>query len=147
MTEAKSRDAELIEQLVCIWESSVRATHLFLSDDEIDTIKQYVPQALGGVPVLIVAENEDGDPIGFMGIADDVLEMLFISDECRGKGIGRRLLEYGMENYSVRRLAVNEQNPLAKGFYEHMGFEVYERTELDDQGNPYPLLRMARNSR
>lgn len=147
LTEAKSRDAELIEQLVCIWESSVRATHLFLSDDEIDTIKQYVPQALGGVPVLIVAENEDGDPIGFMGIADDVLEMLFISDECRGKGIGRRLLEYGMENYSVRRLAVNEQNPLAKGFYEHMGFEVYERTELDDQGNPYPLLRMARNSR
>lgn len=114
LTEAKDRDAALIERLVRVWESSVRATHLFLSDDEIDAIKQYVPQALGSVPVLIVAENEDGDPVGFMGIADDVLEMLFISDECRGKGTGRRLLEYGMEGYSVRRLAVNEQTPSQK---------------------------------
>lgn len=39
-------------------------------------------------------------------------------------------------------LAVNEQNPLAKGFYQHMGFEVYKRTKCDEQGNPYPLLYM-----
>ena len=38
--------------------------------------------------------------------------------------------------------AVNEQNPLAKGFYEYMGFKVYKRTECDEQGNPYPLLYM-----
>ena len=29
-----------------------------------------------------------------------------------------------------------------KGFYEHMEFRVYKRTELDEQGNPYPLLYM-----
>ena len=51
-----------------------------------------------------------------------------------------------IEKYSVNDLAVNEQNPLAKGFYEHMGFEVYKRTELDEQGNPYPLLYMKRDS-
>lgn len=37
---------------------------------------------------------------------------------------------------------VNEQNPQARGFYEHMGFEVYKRTDHDEQGNPWPLLYM-----
>ena len=55
-----------------------------------------------------------------MGIADKKLEMLFISNESRGQGMGKKLLEYGVENYSINKLAVNEQNHLAKGFYEHM---------------------------
>lgn len=40
----------------------------------------------------------------------------------------------------MHSLTVNEQNPQAKGFYEHMGFRVYKRTDLDEQGNPCPLL-------
>lgn len=36
------------------------------------------------------------------------------------------------------------KNPQTKGFYEHMGFEVYKRTELDEQENPYLLLYMKR---
>ena len=143
--EVKNRSSFLIEQLLKVWESSVKATHLFLSTEEINNIKQYVPQALNDVPVLIVAENEDGNPVGFMGIADKKIEMLFISKESRGQRIGKHLLQYGIENYSIIELAVNEQNPLAKGFYEHMGFEIYKRTELDEEGNPYPLLYMKRN--
>lgn len=27
-------------------------------------------------------------------------------------------------------------------FYEHMEFKVYERSEKDEQGNPYPILFM-----
>lgn len=57
-------------------------------------------------------------------------------------GLGRRLLTYGIEELGIRELCVNEQNPLAKGFYEHMGFECFKRAELDEQGNPYPLLYM-----
>ena len=110
-----------------------------------NNVKQYVPQALNGVPVLIVAENEHGNPVGFMGVAERILEMLFVSNESRGHGIGKQLLQYGIEDYSINELAVNEQNPATKGFYEHMGFEVYKRTELDEQGNPYPLLYMKRN--
>lgn len=140
--EVRDRPLSLTEQLLKVWESSVRATHLFLSEDEIENIKKYVPQALKEIPCLTVAENEEQIPVGFMGIAGQHLEMLFISNEERGKGLGRELLEYGMEKYSVNDLAVNEQNPLAKGFYEHMGFEVYKRTECDEQGNPYPLLYM-----
>ena len=47
-----------------------------------------------------------------------------------------------IENYKINDLAVNEDNPQTKGFYEHMGFKVYQRNELDDQGNPYPVLYM-----
>lgn len=77
-----------------------------------------------------------------MGIENNKLEMLFIAPEYRGKGIGKKMLLYGIQNYGVNDLAVNEDNPLAKGFYEHMGFKVYERHELDDQGKPYPVLYM-----
>lgn len=68
--------------------------------------------------------------------------MLFIDATARGKGYGSKLLNYGIENLNVDELAVNEQNPQAVGFYEHMGFKTVERSELDDQGNPYPILRM-----
>ena len=86
----------LFENLLDVWENSVKATHLFLSDDEINNIRQYVPQALKGVPVLVIEENENGNLVGFMGIADKMLEMLFILNECRGQGIGKQLLQYGI---------------------------------------------------
>ncbi len=140
--EVKDRTAFLIEQLLNVWESSVKATHLFLSEDEIEDIKKYVPQALKEIPCLIIIENKNEIPVGFMGIVEQHLEMLFISHEERGKGLGKKLLKYGIEKHSVNDLAVNEQNPLAKGFYEHIGFKVYKRTECDEQGNPYPLLYM-----
>ena len=145
ITEVKDRTASLTEQLLKVWESSVKATYLFLSEDEIENIKKYVPQSLKEVPYLIIIENKNQIPVGFMGITEQHLEMLFISNEERGKGLGKKLLQYGIEKYSINDLAVNEQNPLAKGFYEHMGFEVYKRTERDEQGNPYPLLYMKRD--
>ncbi|WP_368791027.1 GNAT family N-acetyltransferase [Companilactobacillus farciminis] len=127
--EVEDRPQALIEQLLIVWESSVKATHLFLSENEIESIKKYVPQALKEIPHLIIVENKYQVPVGFMGIENQHLEMLFVSNEERGKGLGKKLLNYGIEQYSVNDLAVNEQNPLAKGFYEHMGFEVYKRTD------------------
>lgn len=140
--EIKNRTALLIEQLLEVWEDSVKATHLFLSNGEIKSIKEYVPQALKGISHLIVIENQDHIPIAFMGVEDKKLEMLFIKNSQRGKGLGRQLLNYGIENYGVEELVVNEQNPNARGFYEYMGFITYKRSELDEQGNPYPILYM-----
>ena len=77
----------LIEQLLKVWESSVKATHLFLSVSEIEDIKKYVPQALNEIPKLIIVENENQAPVGFMGIVEQHLEMLFIPHKARSKGI------------------------------------------------------------
>ena len=140
--EVKDRSQPLLNVLLEIWEQSVRATHLFLLDAEVNGIKAYVPQALKSVEHLIVAETEQ--PIGFMGVQNGRLEMLFLAPEKRGKGFGKQMLQYGIETYGITELTVNEQNPLAVGFYEHMGFETYKRTELDKEGDPYPLLYMKR---
>ncbi len=140
--EVREKTPLLTEQLTEVWEKSVKATHLFLSEDEVEKIKKYVPQALNGIAHLIIAEAPDRRPVAFMGIEGKNLEMLFIAPEERGKGLGKKLIRYGIENYSVNELSVNEQNPLARGFYEHMGFCVYKRTDHDGQGNPYPLLYM-----
>ena len=142
IVQVEERHPVLIHALLDIWERSVRATHLFLSDGEIENIKEYVPRALTGVEALTVAENESGRPVAFMGTENGTLEMLFIAPEERGEGLGKRLLRYGIAHFGVNELAVNEQNPQAKGFYEHMGFRAYKRTERDEQGSPYPLLYM-----
>ena len=59
-------------------------------------------------------------------------------------GIGRRLLEYGAEHYGIREVTVNEQNPQAVGFYEHLGFSVWKLTERDEEVGEYPLLYMRK---
>lgn len=140
------RSAALIDTFLPVWERSVRATHTFLSDAEIATIKTYVPEAFKGVQHLVLAYDDNDTPLGFMGINEHNLEMLFLDPAYRGQGLGRTLLQYGIDNYGVDTLAVNEQNPGARGFYEHMGFVVFKRTERDEQGGPYPLLYLRREA-
>ena len=135
ITEVRERTPELLRQLMAVWESSVRATHLFLTENEIRRIRDYVPQALSNVPHLVIAE-ENGSPAAFMGVENGSLEMLFAAAEYRGRGYGKALLQYGMERYGVNSLTVNEQNPQAIGFYEHMGFETYKKTDHDEEGDP-----------
>ena len=78
-----------------------------------------------------------------MGITDRKIEMLFLAPQERGKRAGEeRLIQYGVDHYSVDEVAVNEQNPQALGFYQHMGFQIDRRSDFDEQGNPYPLLHL-----
>ena len=143
--EVQNRTPQLLTALTAVWEASVRATHHFLSEEEILQIKEYVPQALNGVAHLIIIENAAGAPVAFMGTEGERLEMLFLSPEARGRGLGKQLIEYGIQHYGIREVTVNEQNPQAIGFYEHMGFETYKRTDLDEEGRPYPLLYMKKH--
>ena len=115
--------------------------HASVTEENILRIKEYVPQAMAAVAVLVVAED-DGEPVAFMGVHDGVLEMLFIDPAHRGKGLGKRLLSVGVRDHDARELSVNEHNPQAVGFYEHLGYEVFKRTECDEQGDPFPLLYM-----
>ena len=129
LQDLEHRDAALVSDLVAVWERSVRATHTFLTDDESNRLKQYVPQAIAEVPELVVV-YPDGDsseqtPLAFMGVADGRLEMLFVDPDHREHGVGKQLL-----------------NPQAIEFYQHMGFVTYRRTEQDEEGGPYPLLYM-----
>ena len=77
-----------------------------------------------------------------MGVEEKRIEMLFVLSGQRGNGLGKSLIRYGIENFGADEVTVNEQNTSAVGFYEHMGFKTYKRSDTDEQGNAYPLLYM-----
>ena len=85
-----------------------------------------------------------GGPVGFIGAGAGKIEMLFIHPAYRGQGLGRQLLEACASDHPLHSVDVNEQNPEALGFYEHMGFRVASRSPLDDAGRPWPILHLVR---
>ena len=135
------RTPELVAALTDVWERSVRATHDFLSEEDVAELRPEVGPAIEGVAALAVA-YADGAPCGFAGVQDGKLEMLFVAPEARGRGAGRALLAHAVECEGATTLDVNEQNPQALGFYEHAGFRVEGRSPLDAAGRPFPLLHM-----
>lgn len=133
---------EDFSRVVDVWEASVRATHHFLTEADIQFFKPLVQHGLPHVEHLLAMRDHDGQVVGFIGVVGHKVEMLFIDPVWRGQGIGRRLLTHALEVLGATLLDVNEQNPQALGFYERMGFEVFARTELDGSGKPFPLLLM-----
>ncbi|AFS77825.1 acetyltransferase, GNAT family [Gottschalkia acidurici 9a] len=136
------RNSTDIEKLLYIWENSVKATHLFLTQDDIKMLIPHVELGIEGIDKLIVAKDKLGEPLGFIGVENKKIEMLFISSEHFGKGIGKLLINYVINTLEANLVDVNEQNPQALEFYKHLGFEVYDRSETDEQGNPFPILHM-----
>jgi putative acetyltransferase len=139
------RYTQTIEHLTDIWEASVRATHDFLNEGDIQEIKPMVELGLTSIDSLIIAQDETEKPVGFMGVASSKIEMLFIHPDARGKGIGKMLINLAIQELGATYVDVNEQNPQAIGFYEKLGFETFERSPLDDQGRPFPILHMRLN--
>ena len=131
-----------IDEILDTWESSVRATHDFLSEEDIISIKPHVVEGAKYVSKLLCVRDKQGTIKAFMGIHDSKIEMLFVSNDSRGNGIGKKLVEYAIEVLDINYVDVNEQNPQAVGFYKYMRFQVFKRSEFDDQGNPFPILHM-----
>lgn len=123
-------------------EASVRATHHFLSEEDILYFKSLILNGHLKAVHLTCVKDEAGRILGFMGVHEDSLEMLFLHPDARGKGIGKHLILHGINDLKVKKVDVNEQNPQAVGFYKQLGFEVVSRSELDGLGKPYPILHM-----
>jgi putative acetyltransferase len=134
-------------RVVAVWEASVRATHHFLTEADIQYLKSLVADDLAQVETLLGVRDGDGQVIGFIGVEGDEVAALFIHPAWRGQGIGRRLFTYAVETLGATRVDVNEQNDQAVGFYRRMGFEVAGRSALDGLGQPFPLLHMRLSSR
>ncbi|MCA9007486.1 MAG: acetyltransferase [Planctomycetaceae bacterium] len=125
-----------------VWEAAVRATHDFLDEEAIQSLKPLVQDAcLNSMPVYCVRDPSQS-VIGFIGVETPKIEALFIDPDWRGNGIGRQLVEYAVHQLGAELVDVNEQNPQALGFYQHLGFEVAHRSDVDGFGNPYPLLHL-----
>lgn len=129
------------DEILETWEQSVRATHHFVTPEDLEEIKELVHTIdFNQLQVFCLIQN--GKLAGFIGVAAHKIEMLFLHPHHIGKGYGKKLLQYAIQQLAADKVDVNEQNLHAVNFYRYAGFEVYERTEKDDQGKSYPLLRM-----
>jgi putative acetyltransferase len=128
-------------QIIELWELSVRATHSFLLAKDFSYYKNNIKKYFDNVNLYAV-KNDFGGILGFMGISKDSIEMLFVHPKEMGKGIGKILINYAVNELKIKKVAVNEQNENTIGFYKKMGFYVINRSSLDSEGLPYPMLYM-----
>lgn len=130
------------ETLVGIWLRSVRATHTFLTEDDIQALLPVVRETALPALELWVLCDDGGEPAGFMGLDGSNVEALFIDPAFARRGGGRMLLDHARRLKGALRVDVNEQNPEALKFYLAEGFEVVGRSDVDSGGRPFPLLHM-----
>lgn len=138
------RNETLIDKLTIIWQKSVEATHLFLSPQDIKDILPQVVIGLKQIPILLVSFTDDDAPIGFAGIADDKLEMLFLSPDYFQQGIGYKMISTAIQDYQIKYVDVNEQNLKALKFYLRQGFTIFKRSPVDSDNRPFPILHLKK---
>ncbi|HEY0897322.1 MAG TPA: GNAT family N-acetyltransferase [Sphingobacteriaceae bacterium] len=129
------------DEIVKVWEASVRATHDFLSEADILAYRSMFPACLFSVDLYGLRDR--GRITGFLGVAGHKVEMLFIHPDYRRKGLGKMLMAFATEELNVNRVDVNEENTAAAEFYFHLGFEVTGRSVVDGLSKPHPLLHLA----
>jgi putative acetyltransferase len=134
--------------LAAIWERSIRATHTFLTEEDIAFYRPLTSQILAGDALeLWVLTDESDTPIGFLGLAGAAIEALFLEPAYRRRGGGRKLVAHAQ---ALRDLSltvdVNEENIEARRFYEALGFDVAGRSAVDPMGRPHPLLHLRRSA-
>jgi len=131
------------DRLFDVWESSVRATHDFLMEHDLQELLPLVREALTLVDPVYCTRDEHGCVVAFMFVHGGKIEMLFVAPSHRGQGAGRALVEHALNALRATAVDVNEQNPQAIGFYRRMGFEVSDPSGTDLQDNDFPILQMT----
>ena len=127
--------------LVEIWERSVKATHAFLSNEDLNKIKKaLIPYYFPNVNLYALTDSER--LTGFIGLSSNLIEMLFIDDICRDKDYGSALINFALKQ-GATKVDVNEQNASALHFYQARGFRIIGRDETDGAGRPYPILHLS----
>jgi putative acetyltransferase len=132
---------ELRNEIIAVWEASVRATHDFLQKEDIAFYKTIV-ESIDFTTLKLHVLRVDEKPAGFIAVAGSKIEMLFLAPVQRGRGHGKNLLDFAVRHLRARSVDVNEQNTRARRFYEANGFRTISRSETDDAGKPYPILNM-----
>ena len=139
--EIKPYQEEYRIQMISVWERSVKATHHFVTPEEVDRLKELVKQIdFNSYSVYcLISEN---NVLGFLGVEDQVIETMFLDPDYMRQKLGTKLMNFALEELKANKVNVNEQNTEAIKFYSKFGFVTYERTETDAEGNNYPILKM-----
>lgn len=128
-------------EILKVWECSVRATHDFLNEADIQAYKTLLDNNCLD-QLQLYGIHQESHILGFIGINDIQIRLLFVLPEARGMGIGISLINFVYQHYGIKEVDVNEQNTQAYDFYKYLGFIVTERSDTDAIGKPFPILSM-----
>ena len=128
-----------INKVAEIWLNTNIKAHDFIPAQYWKSNFELVKELLLQATVYVYEDNQEIQ--GFIGLNDEYIEGIFVSDEMQSCGIGKLLLDY-IKNKKVRlRLNVYQKNARAISFYQREGFDIQCEGFDDDTGEKeYTML-------
>ena len=111
-----------INRVADIWLKTNLKAHFFIPEQywisNYEFVKEMLPQA------EVYVYEDDKMIQGFIGINDEYIEGIFVSDEMQSRGIGKMLLDYIKDKKDRLQLKVYQKNVRAMSFYQREGFTI-----------------------
>lgn len=118
-----------INRVADIWLKTNLKAHYFIPEqywtNNYEVVKEMLPQA------DVYVYEDDKIIQGFVGINDEYIEGIFVSDEMQSRGIGKMLLDYIKDKKDKLQLKVYQKNVRAMSFYQREGFTI-QSEEMDE---------------
>lgn len=118
-----------INRVADIWLKTNLKAHYFIPEqywtNNYEVVKEMLPQ------VDVYVYEDDKIIQGFIGINDEYIEGIFVSDEMQSRGIGKILLDYIKDKKDRLQLKVYQKNVRAMSFYQREGFTI-QSEEMDE---------------
>lgn len=118
-----------INRVADIWLKTNLKAHFFIPEQywisNYEFVKEMLPQA------EVYVYEDDKMIQGFIGINDEYIEGIFVSDEMQSCGIGKMLLDYIKDKKDKLQLKVYQKNVRAMSFYQREGFTI-QSEEMDE---------------
>ena len=111
-----------INRVADIWLKTNLKAHFFIPEQywisNYEFVKEMLPQA------EVYVYEDDKMIQGFIGVSDEYIEGIFVSDEMQSCGIGKMLLDYIKDKKDRLQLKVYQKNVRAMSFYQREGFTI-----------------------
>lgn len=121
-----------IDKIMEIWLNSNIEAHNFIDKSYWEKNFEMVKNALPQSEIYIYEENNN--IMGFVGLVENYIAGIFVEKNFRGKGTGKKLLDYAKSIKNNLTLNVYEKNIDAVKFYKREGFTV-EKFGIDKSTN------------
>ncbi len=118
-----------INKVANIWLDTNITAHYFIPEQYWKSNFELVKELLLQATVYVYEDNQEIR--GFIGLNDEYVEGIFVSDEMQSLGIGKLLLNYAKDKRNKLFLNVYQKNARAITFYQREGFEI-QHSGLDE---------------
>ena len=118
-----------IDRVADIWLKTNLKAHYFIPEQYWTSNYELVKEMMSQAEVYVY---EDDKMIqGFVGLSNEYMEGIFVSDEMQSRGIGKILLDYIKDKKDRLQLKVYQKNVRAMSFYQREGFTI-QSEEMDE---------------